>query len=150
MRINGQQCLTFTSRTCSSTLTLFSSSEYISMRFTWLKSARSATRFVLVFITWLIPYLGPTSKVTSVCFSPCCKKEEIPRASLCTCDRAAMWFQLHVEDGVTYNQGWFKHTSPIKPQVTEILQIMHLCLQSSQLYWRKGEGQWIKWTIKDK
>lgn len=46
------------------------------MRFTWLKSARSATRFVLVLITWLMPYLGPTSNVTSVCFSPCCKREQ--------------------------------------------------------------------------
>lgn len=46
---------TLTSRTWSSTRTFLSSSVYISMRLTWLKSASSATRLVLVLMTWLMP-----------------------------------------------------------------------------------------------
>lgn len=69
----NQYQLTFTSKTCSSTRTLLSSSVNISILFTWLKSASKATRFVLVFITWLIPYRGPTNNVTSERFSACWK-----------------------------------------------------------------------------
>lgn len=47
--------LTLTSSTCSSSRTLVSSSVRISMRLTWLKSAKRATRFVRVLMTWLMP-----------------------------------------------------------------------------------------------
>lgn len=63
--------LTFTSNTWSSTLTKLSSSVNISILLTWLKSAKRATRLVLVLMTWLMPYRGPTRRVTSERFSAC-------------------------------------------------------------------------------
>lgn len=65
------QRFTFTSSTCNSTRTKLSSSVNISILLTWLKSAKRATRFVLVFMTWLMPYRGPTRRVTSERFSAC-------------------------------------------------------------------------------
>lgn len=100
--------LTFTSRTCSSTRTLLSSSVYISMRLTWLKSARRATRFVFVLITWLMPYLGPTNSVTSVCFSPCCrtKREGQSQYMYFTCH----FLFCHIWSGEEQNQ---RHSQPV-------------------------------------
>lgn len=37
------------------------------------------------------------------------------------------------QDELTHHQSGFENTTSIKSQITEILQIMHLCLQCSQL-----------------